>query len=208
VGAAAVGVATAAVVVEAGVAAATMAVAVATGEEAVAIDVSPGQRTPRGTVPAAPSVSPMMTTWLRRRDRRASDDNGVVWNTISGEKPLMTTFPAGEQRISEVERGRSCRAIVSLPHGETISAGDTVLFALSHARPGQPPEYVERGDSVLVVLTDVFDLGTADSASGQPLVQLTWKPLGQVGSKDTTPIQHVSSRSSSRRASGSPRSKR
>jgi hypothetical protein len=54
----------------------------------------------------------------------------------------MNTFPAGEQRISEVERGRSCRAIVSLPHGETISAGDAVLFAHSHARPGQPPEYV------------------------------------------------------------------
>jgi hypothetical protein len=153
---------------------------VATGEEAVAIDVSPGQRTPRGTVPAAPSVSPMMTTWLRRRDRRASDDNGVVWNTISGEEPLMHTFPADEQTISEVERGRSCRAIVSLPHGETISAGDTVLFAHSNARPGQQPEYVNGGDSVLVVLTDVFDLGTADPASGEPLVQLSWKPLGHV----------------------------
>jgi hypothetical protein len=92
----------------------------------------------------------------------------------------MTTFPAGEQRISEVERGRSCRAIVSLPHGETISAGDTVLFAHSNARPGQQPEYVKGGDSVLVVVTDVFDLGTADPASGQPLVQLSWKPLGQV----------------------------
>jgi hypothetical protein len=91
----------------------------------------------------------------------------------------MTTFPAGEQRISEVERGRSCRAIVSLPHGETISAGDTVLFAHSNARPGQQPEYVNGGDSVLVCLTDVFDLGKIDPASGQPFVQLTWKPLGQ-----------------------------
>jgi hypothetical protein len=92
----------------------------------------------------------------------------------------MNTFPAGEQRISEVERGRSCRAIVSLPPGEAVSAGDSVLFALSHARPGQSPEYVNGGDSVLVVLTDVFDLGTADPASGEPLVQLSWKPLGHV----------------------------
>ena len=92
----------------------------------------------------------------------------------------MNTFPAGEERISEVERGRSCRAIVSLPHGETVSAGDSVLFAHSLARPGQSPGYVRGGDSVLVVLTDVFDLGTADPASGQPLVQLSWKPLGQI----------------------------
>lgn len=92
----------------------------------------------------------------------------------------MNTYPADEQRISEVERGRSCRAIVPLQHGETISAGDTVLFALSHSRPGQQPAYVKGGDSVLVCLTDVTHLGRIDPASGQPLVQLTWKPLGQV----------------------------
>ena len=91
----------------------------------------------------------------------------------------MNMFPAGEQKISEVERGLSCRAIVPLPHGETISAGDTVLFALSHARPGQQPAYVKEGDSVLVCLTDVTDLGRIDPASGHALVQLTWKPLGQ-----------------------------
>ncbi len=91
----------------------------------------------------------------------------------------MNTFPAGEQMISEVERGLTCRAIVPLPQGETISAGDTVLFALSHARPGQRPAYVKGGDSVLVCLTDVTDVGRIDPASGQALVQLTWKPLGQ-----------------------------
>jgi hypothetical protein len=91
----------------------------------------------------------------------------------------MNTFPAGEERISEVERGRSCRAIVGLPHGETLSVGDAVLFALSHARAGQQPAFVKGGDSVLVVVTEVFDLGTTDPASGQALVQLTWKPLGQ-----------------------------
>ncbi len=91
----------------------------------------------------------------------------------------MKTFPANDLRISEVERGRSCRAVVPLPHGEAISAGDSVLFALSQARPGQPPAYVQGGDSVLVCLTDVTDLGQIDPASGHPLVQLEWKPLGQ-----------------------------
>lgn len=91
----------------------------------------------------------------------------------------MNTYPADEHRISEVERGRSCQAVVSLPSGESLKAGDAVLFALSHARPGQPPTYVKGGDSVLVRLTDVTDLGRLDPASGQPLVQLTWGPLGQ-----------------------------
>ncbi len=104
----------------------------------------------------------------------------------------MTTFPAGEERISEVERGRSCRAIVGLPPGEALSPGDTVLFALSHARPGQQPTYVKGGDSVLVVLTDVCDLGRIDPASGQALVQLTWKPLGQSAPPVAVPKRPVS----------------
>ncbi len=91
----------------------------------------------------------------------------------------MNTYPADERRISEVERGRSCQAVVSLPPGESLKAGDTVLFALWQARPGQPPAYVKGGDSVLVCLTDVADLGRIDPASGQALVQLTWRPLGQ-----------------------------
>jgi hypothetical protein len=91
----------------------------------------------------------------------------------------MKTYPADEKRISEVERGRSSEAIVSLPPGESLKAGDTVLFALSLSRAGQVPSYVKGGDSVLVCLTDVTDLGRIDPASDQALVQLTWKPLGQ-----------------------------
>jgi hypothetical protein len=91
----------------------------------------------------------------------------------------MNTYPADEQRISDVERGRICRAIVPSPYGQTLLDGDTVLFALSHSRPGQQPSYVKGGDSVLVCLTDVTDLGRIDPTSGQPLVQVSWKPLGQ-----------------------------
>jgi hypothetical protein len=110
----------------------------------------------------------------------------------------MNTYPADEQRISEVERGRSCRAIVPLPRGETISAGDTVLFALSHSRAGQQPAYVKGGDSVLVCLTDVTALGSIDPASGQPLVQLTWKPLGQGDPPATVAKRRVRSGSPAR----------
>jgi len=128
---------------------------------------------------------------VRTSARSPSDDKSTDRIAIPGAEPLMTTFPAGEQRISEVERGRSCRAIVSLPDGDTVSAGDSVLFALSHARPGQQPAYVKGGDSVLVCLTDVFDLGKIDPASGQPLVQLTWKPLGQVIAPAVVPKRRV-----------------
>lgn len=91
----------------------------------------------------------------------------------------MNIYPADEQRISEVERGRSCQAVVPLPPGESLSAGDTVLFALSESRAGQPPSYVRGGDSVLVLLTDVAGLDEIDPATGHALVHVRWEPLGQ-----------------------------
>lgn len=91
----------------------------------------------------------------------------------------MNTYPADEQRISEVERGRCCEAIVPLAPGGSLSAGDTVLFALCQSRAGQQPSYVKGGDSVLVSLTGVADLDATDPATGHALFQLRWEPLGQ-----------------------------
>jgi hypothetical protein len=91
----------------------------------------------------------------------------------------MNIYPADEQRISEVERGRSCYAILPVPPGKSLSAGDTLLFALAHSQPGQEPSYVKGGDSVLVMLTDVTALDKTDPATGQALFQLNWEPLGQ-----------------------------
>jgi len=99
----------------------------------------------------------------------------------------MTIYPADEQKISEVERGRSCEAVVSVPSGGSLVAGDTVLFALSQSRAGQQPCYVKGGDSVLVVLTGVTDLRAADPLTGQALVRLSWDPLGQVGAHVSAP---------------------
>ena len=91
----------------------------------------------------------------------------------------MNTYPADEQRISDVERGRSCGAVVPLPPGGSLAAGDTILFALSQSRAGQQPSYVKGGDSVVVLLTGVTDLGAIDPITGQALFQLSWEPLGQ-----------------------------
>jgi hypothetical protein len=96
------------------------------------------------------------------------------------------TFPADEQRISEVERGQTCRAIVPLPPGNALAAGDSILFALSSSRAGQQPSYVKGGDSVLVCLTEVTDLEKTDPITGQALVELTWEPLGATGNVATS----------------------
>jgi hypothetical protein len=112
----------------------------------------------------------------------------------------MNTYPADEQRISDVERGRSCRAVVPLPPGGSLAAGDTVLFALSESRAGQQPCYVKGGDSVLVFLTGVTDLGANDPRTGQPLFQLSWEPLGQVGPPIAVTQRAVKSRRSHERA--------
>jgi hypothetical protein len=108
----------------------------------------------------------------------------------------MMICPADERRISEVERGRSCEAVVPLPPGQSLGAGDAVLFALSASRAGQPPCYVKGGDSVLVSLTDVTDLGATDPVTGQALVRLRWEPLGQGGPPVATAGRAAKSRRS------------
>jgi len=118
---------------------------------------------------------------LLSRPLPVSRDEGVERETIPARNFLMNIYPADEQRISEVERGRSCKAILPLPPGKSLTAGDTILFALAEARGGQEPIYVKGGDSVLVSLTDVTELDKIDPSTGQALFQLCWKPLGQGG---------------------------
>jgi hypothetical protein len=97
----------------------------------------------------------------------------------------MTTFPANEQTIAEVERGRSSEAVVPLPAGKSLSVGDNILFALSFCRAGELPSYIKGGDSIVVSLTDVADLDETDPTSGEALYRVSWKPLGHVTSLDT-----------------------
>ncbi len=91
----------------------------------------------------------------------------------------MNNYPADEQRISEVERGRCSNAILPLPRGKPLFPGDSIVFALASSDAHREPCYVNGGDSVRVLLTDVTDLALNDPATGQALFRLTWAPLGQ-----------------------------
>jgi hypothetical protein len=106
----------------------------------------------------------------------------------------MNIYPANEQRIWEVERGRSFSAILPLNEGKPLFAGDSILFALSISHGNQAPAFVKGGDSVRVVLTDVTDLEKTDPVTGEALFQITWEPLGQDGSSTTTSKRGARSR--------------
>ena len=114
-------------------------------------------------------------------------------------EPQVNTYPASEQRISEIERGVICNAILPMPGARTLSADDSIIFALAYFHAGQDPFYVKNADSVCVSLTEVIDLGETDPATGQALFRLSWKPLGQSGSPGTIAKRVVMSRIAHRR---------
>jgi hypothetical protein len=91
----------------------------------------------------------------------------------------VNSYPASEQRISDVERGMICNANLPMPPEKTLSAGDSILFALAYSPAGQETCYVKRGDSVCVSLTEVTDLEVTDPTTGQALFRFSWQPLGQ-----------------------------
>ena len=107
----------------------------------------------------------------------------------------MNNYPASEQRISDVERGRSCSAILPMPCAQTLAAGDSIVFALAYLDAGQETCFVKCGDSVCVSLTEVTDLGATDPANGEALFRFTWKPPGQSGSPGISAKRFVKSSS-------------
>jgi len=90
----------------------------------------------------------------------------------------VNSYPADEQRISEVERGRCWNAILPFPPGDSLSPGDPIVFALAYSVAAHEPCFVSGGDSVRVLLTDVTDLASNDPATGRALFRLAWEPLG------------------------------
>ena len=99
----------------------------------------------------------------------------------------MNSYPASEQTIRQIERGGISSAILPMPAARTISIGDSIIFAQARSQPGQETAYVDLGDSVRVLLTEITDLGATDPATGQALFRFSWKPLGQSDSPGTTP---------------------
>ena len=65
-----------------------------------------------------------------------SHQRKVDLTTIYGSEPQVNSYPASEQRISAIERGRICSAILPMPCAQTISAGDSIIFALAYSHPG------------------------------------------------------------------------
>jgi hypothetical protein len=110
----------------------------------------------------------------------------------------VNTYPASEQRISEVERGLVCDAVLPMPGARTLSAGDSIIFALAYSYTGKDICYVQNGDSVCVSLTEATDLGETDPATGQALFRLSWKPLSQSDSPGTIAKRVVKSRNAHR----------
>ena len=112
----------------------------------------------------------------------------------------MNNFPANEKIIWEVERGRSCSAILPMPAGRALSAGDSIIFALAYSHDGHEMCYARGGDSIRVLLTGVADLGTTDPATGRALFRFSWEPLGQIGSSGAVAERVVKSPGSDGRA--------
>ena len=125
-----------------------------------------------------------------------SPQRRVDLTAVHTAEPQVTNYPASERRIWEVERGRICNAILPMPRAKTLSAGDSIIFALAYSHAGQETCYVKCGDSVCVSLTEVTDLGANDPATGQALYRLCWNPLGQSDSPGNIVKRVVKSRSS------------
>jgi hypothetical protein len=81
-----------------------------------------------------------------------------------------------------------------MPPGKSLSARNSILFALAYWPAGQEPCYVKGGDSVYALLTDVTDLGTIDPATGKSLFRPSWKPPGQSEPPDPISKRVVKSR--------------
>ena len=110
----------------------------------------------------------------------------------------MNSYPASEQMISEVERGHICDAILPMPPAKTLSAGDSIIFALAYLDAGEDTCYIKNGHSVCVLLTEVIDLGATDPATGRSPFRFAWQPLGQSVPTGTASKRIVKSRSAHR----------
>lgn len=159
----------------------------------------PSRRNPNHS--AKPDQSRRNESLLSRRALVSKSPSGshqrrLDLATIHGSESQVNSYPANERKIWEVERGRIRNAILPMPPGKSLAAGDSILFALAYSPVGQETCYVKGGDSVCVLLTDVTDVGAIDPATGKALFRLSWKPPGQGEPPDPTAKSDVKSRGS------------
>jgi hypothetical protein len=163
----------------------------------MALTASPFPLDPE-SVPSVVSFSFRNSISVRHRAERPGDHRSHQWRaystTIHDAELQVNSYPASERMILDVERGRICNAILPMPRARTLSAGDSVIFALAYSHAGQETCYVKCGDSVCVSVTDVIDAGVTDPATGQALFRLYWNPPGQGDSPSNVVKRVVKSR--------------
>ena len=97
----------------------------------------------------------------------------------------MNIYLEDEHRVSEIERGRSCEAVLPASPDESPRIGEILLFARSQSRAGRRPSPFDGGDSVLASLADDAALGKTGHATGRALFRDRWKLLGLAASLDS-----------------------
>src|SRR5262245_30107969 len=122
-------------VVEVAAATAAAVVAGALGTQAVGIDLPCDRRVLRGLPPAgscrdSPGHGPGRNR-RRKRGGAALDRDAPTPDGHCDPTGLrMNSYPADEGRIRDIERGRSCEAVVPSPPEGSLAVGDSVIFAL------------------------------------------------------------------------------
>jgi hypothetical protein len=89
-----------------------------------------GIRTPYPSRTRACGTSPLLSHRpIVGKSPSGRHQRKVDLTTVHSSEPQVNSYPASEQKIWEVERGRICNAILATPPDRTLSAGDSMIFA-------------------------------------------------------------------------------
>jgi hypothetical protein len=97
----------------------------------------------------------------------------------------MNIYLEDEHRITEIERGRCCQAVLPASPGESSRIRENLLFARSLSRAGRRPRPFDGGEPVLASLAEDAALGKTGHATGRALFRDRWKLLGLAVSLDS-----------------------
>ena len=89
-----------------------------------------------------PTSSPAIPPSARESRSGRKISTGVDLKEIPGLETPVNNYPANEQRISDVERGRISNAVLPMPPGRSLCVGDTIVFALAYSPASQDACFV------------------------------------------------------------------